>query len=176
MSPIQWFCREWAKELGFSVWTTIITMFLMWAKFTKENWSLAWSEEFFLVCWGGRIPFSVFLYSLFIVVFSLLNGVLRVGICLISLSLQLLGVVVKTEKYGSVWHKTPNAIVAAFPLDASVFSVVIFCFSAFSAPWNDMECRCWWYVASFTLGYISAEEDFPMAEEGFSLGWAPGPM
>jgi len=39
-----------------------------------------------------------------------------------------------------------------------------------------MECRYWWYVVSFTLGYISAEEDSPMAEEGFYLGWAPGPM
>ena len=64
---------------------------------------------------------------------------------------------------------------AAFPLDASVFSVVFFFFSAFPALWNDMECRYPWYVASFTLGYIHAEEDSPMAEEGFSLGWAPGP-
>ena len=119
---------------------------------------------------GGKDPSSVSLLSLFIVVFSPLNGVPRVDICPNSLSLQLLGVVVRTEKYGSVWHKTPNAIVSAFPLDASVFSVVFFCFSAFPTPWNNMECRCWWYVASFTLGYISAEEDFPMAEEGFSLG------
>ena len=141
--------------------------------------SLAWSEELFLVslvCWGGRIPFSVSLYSLFIFVFFLLNEVPKVGTCLISLSLQLLGVVVRTEKYDSVRYQALNAIVAAFPLDASVFFVVFFYFSAFPALWNNMECCYWWYVASFTLGYISAEEDSPMAKKGFSLGWAPGPM
>ena len=150
-----------------------------WAEFTRENWSSARFDELFLVPlvrWGGLSLFSVSLYSLFIVIFFLLNGVPRVGICPISLSLQLLGVVVRTEKYDSVWHKALNVIVTVFPLDASVFSVVFFCFSVFPVSWNDMECRYWWYVASFTLGYISAEEDSPMAEEGFSLGWAPGPM
>jgi len=62
-----------------------------------------------------------------------MNGVPRVGTCPISLSLQLLRVVVRTEKYGSVRHKALNAIVAAFPLDAFVFSVVFFYFSAFPA-------------------------------------------
>ena len=91
---------------------------------------------------GGLYPTpSISLHTLFIVVSFLLNGVPRVGTCPISLSLQLLGVVVRTEKYGSVRHKALNAIVAAFPLDASVFSVVFFCFSAFPALWNDMECR-----------------------------------
>ena len=28
VSPIQWICREWAKELDFSVWTTTIAVFL----------------------------------------------------------------------------------------------------------------------------------------------------
>ena len=150
-----------------------------WAEFTKENWSLAWSEELFLVslvCWGGRIPFSVSLYSLFIFVFFLLNEVPRVGTCPISFSLQLLGVVVRTDKYGSVRHKALNAIVAAFPLDVFVFSVVFFCFNTFPALWNNMGSRSWWSVASFTLSYTSADEDSPMAEEGFSLGRAPGPM
>ena len=45
---------------------------------------------------GGRIPLSVSLYPLFIVVSFLLNGVPRVGTCPITLSLQLLGVVVRT--------------------------------------------------------------------------------
>ena len=136
-----------------------------------------------LAGWGvSSLPFHLsFLpfYSSFlpfIVVSFLLNGVPRVGTCPISLSLQLLGVIVRIEKYGSVRHKALNAIVAAFPLDASIFSIVFFCFSAFPAPWNDMDCCYWWYVASFTLGYILAEEDSPMAEEGFSLGRAPGPM
>ena len=30
-----------------------------------------------------------------------------------------------------------------------------------------MECRYWWYVASFTLGYIHAEKDFPWPMRGF---------
>ena len=84
--------------------------------------------------------------------------------------------VIKAKKHGYVRHKALNAIMAVFPLDTSVFSDVHFCFSAFPALWNDMECRYWWHVASFTLGYILAEEDSPMAEEGFSLGWALGPM
>ena len=38
-----------------------------------------------------------------------------------------------------------------------------------------MECCYWWYVASFTLGYIHAEEDSPMVEEGFFLKLGPWP-
>ena len=56
----------------------------------------------------------------------------------------------------------------AFPLDAFVFSIVFFYFSAFPALWNDMECHYWWYVAPFTLGYIHAKE-------GFFLGLGPWP-
>ena len=52
---------------------------------------------------------------LFIVVFFLLTGVPRVGTCPISPYLQLLGVVIRTEKYGYVRHKALNAIKAAFP-------------------------------------------------------------
>ena len=125
---------------------------------------------------GGGGSLFCFSLSPFIVVSFFLNRVPRVGTCPISLSLQLLGVVIRSEKYGSIRHKALNAIVAAFSLDASLFSVVFFCFCTFPALWNDMECRYWWYVASFTLGYISAEEDSPMAEEGFSLGWSSGPM
>ena len=139
-----------------------------------------------LWCVGGVSSFSVSLYSLFIVVFFLLNGVPRVGTCPISPSLQLLGVVVRTEKYGRVRHKALNVIMAAFPLDTSVFSAVLFCFSVFPALWNDMECHYQWQVASFILGYIHAEEDsphgrggaFPSHDRGgvFFLGWAPGPV
>ena len=97
---------------------------------------------------------SYFSLSPFIIVSFFLNRVPRVGTCPISLSLQLLGVVVRTEKYGSVRQKALNAVVAAFPLDVFIFSVVFSCFSAFPVLWNDMECRHWSYVASFTLGYI----------------------
>ena len=128
-------------------------------------------RSFFWCLWcvggGGGPLLSVYLYSIFIVVFFLLNGVPKVDTCPISPSLQLLGVVVRTEKYGCVKHKALNATMVAFPLDASVFSVVFYCLCAFPALWNDMECRYWWYVASFTLGYIHAEEDFPWPMRGF---------
>ena len=130
-----------------------------------------------LVCWGSPRPASfVSFYFLFIVVSFLLNGVPRVGTCPISHSLQLLGVVVRTEKYGRVRHKALNAIMTAFPLDTSVFSVVLFCFSVFPTLWNDMECHYQWQVASFILDYIHAEGDSSHARRGFSLGWAPGPV
>ena len=87
---------------------------------------------------GLRPAFSVSLYSLFIVDFFLLNGVPRVGACSIRPSLQLLGVVVRTEKYGRVRYKTLNAIMTVFPLDTFV---VLFCFITFLAPWYDMECH-----------------------------------
>ena len=100
--------------------------------------------SFFRCLWwdGGSQP-RLFIspFSLFIVVFFLLNGVPGVGTCPISPSLQLLGVVIRTEKYGRVRHKALNAIMAVFPLDISVFSAVLFCFSAFPALWNDMECH-----------------------------------
>ena len=111
-----------------------------------------------LVCWGGPL-LSVSLYSLFIVVFFLLNGVPRVGTCPISPSFQLLGVIVRTEKYGCVRHKALNAIMATFPLNASIFSVVFFCPSPFIVPWNDLECHYQCRVAPFVLDYIHAEED-----------------
>ena len=79
-----------------------------------------------LVCWGGGSPPSVSLYSPFIVILFLLNGVPKVGTCPISSSLQLLRVVVRTKEYGRVRYKALNAIMAVFPLDAFVFSVVFF--------------------------------------------------
>ena len=88
---------------------------------------------------GGLHPALLLsLYSPFIAIFFLLNEVSRVGTCLVSPSLQLLGVVVKTEKYGRVRHKTLNAIMATFPLNTFV---VLFYFSSFPAPWDDRECH-----------------------------------
>ena len=57
-----------------------------------------------------------------------MDGVPRVGTCPISHSLQLLRVVVKAEKHGHVRHKALNVMIAAFPSDISLFSIVIFCF------------------------------------------------
>ena len=90
---------------------------------------------------GLRPALSVSLYSLFIVVFFLLKGIPRVGTCPISPSLELLGVVVKVEKHGYVRHKALNVIMVAFPLDTSIFSVVLFCFSTFPTPWDNRECH-----------------------------------
>ena len=64
---------------------------------------------------GGESFFSsVSLYSPFIVVLFLLNGVPKLGTCPISPFFQLLGVVVRTKKYHRVRHKTLNAIMATF--------------------------------------------------------------
>ena len=115
---------------------------------------------------GLRPSLSVSLYSLFILVFFLLNGVPRVGTCPISLSFQLLGVVVRTEKYGHVRYKALNAIMIAFSLDTFV---VLFCFSTFPAPWGDRECHYQWQVASFILGYTVPRRVLPMAEEELFL-------
>ena len=103
---------------------------------------------------GGKKPPFCFSFSPFIVILCFLNRAPRVGICPICLSLQLLGVVVSVERYGSVRHQALNALVAASPLDVFILSVVFSCFSAFPVLWNDMECRYRWYVASFTLSYI----------------------
>ena len=116
-----------------------------------------------LVCRGRGVsaPLFVSLRSLFIVVSFLLDEVPKVGTCPISHSLQLLGVVAKTEKYGYVRHKALNAIMATFPLEISLFSVVLVCFSTLPVPWNDLECHYQWQVVSVILGYIHAEEDSP---------------
>ena len=116
---------------------------------------------------GGLRPApSASLYSPFIAVFFLLNGVPRVGTCPISPFLQLLGVVVRTEKYGRVRHKALNAIMAVFPLNTFV---VLFCFSTFPTPRDDRECHYRWQVTSSILGYTVARRALPVAEEGLFL-------
>ena len=120
---------------------------------------------------GLHSAFSVSLYSLFIVDFFLLNGVPRVGVCPIRHSLQLLGVVVRTGKYGYIRHKVMNAIMAVFSLDPSLFSAVLSCYSIFPALWYDIVCHYKWQVVSFILGYIHAEEDSPHGRGGV-FPWA----
>ena len=66
------------------------------------------------------------------------------GTCPISPPLQLLGVVVKIEKHGYVRHKALNVVMAAFPSNISIFSVVPLCFNTFLVPWNDLECHYQW--------------------------------
>ena len=154
------------------------TVKLRWTEFTREDWSSARFGELFLVplvCQGGGVstppllsPSTPFLQQV------LPNGVLRVGTCPISHSLQLLGVVVEAEKYGYVRHKTWNAIMTAFPLDTSIFSVVLFCFSTFPVLWNNLECHYQWQVAPFILDYTHAEEESPHGRGGV-FSWA-GPL
>ena len=115
---------------------------------------------------GFLLRLLLFLYSLFIAVFFLLNGILRVGICSISPSFQLLGVVVRTEKYSRVRHKALNAIMAAFPLNTFV---VLFCFSTFPALWDDRECYYRWQVTSSILDYTMLKRALPVVEEGLFL-------
>ena len=123
------------------------------------------------VCWGVSTPPFCFLPLPFIVVSSFLNGVPWVGTCPISPSLQLFGVVVRTEKYGRVRHKALNVIMTVYPLDTSFFSVVLFYFSVFPALWNNMKCHYQWLVTSFILSYIHAKEDSPHGRGGV-FPWA----
>ena len=101
-----------------------------WTEFTREDLVLGAILGAFSGASGVlgvfASAFIVSLYSLFIADFFLLNGVLRVGSCPISPSLQLLGVVVRTGKYDHVKHKAMNAIMAAFSLDTFLFSVCPF--------------------------------------------------
>ena len=138
----------------------------------REGWSSPRSEEPFLMallCWGGLRPApSVSLYSLLILVSFLLYGALRAGNCPISPSFQLLGVVVRTKKYGRVRRKALNAIMTAFPLNTFV---VFSYFSTFPAPWNDGECHYRWQVTPSTLGYTVPRKGFssPRPRRDFSL-------
>ena len=97
-----------------------------------------------------------------------------------ALPSQLLGVVVRIEKYGHVRSKALNAIMTVFPLNAFV---VLSCVSTFPAPRNDKECHYRWQVTSSILGQtvprraLSVVEEglfLPMTEEGF-FPWA-GPL
>ena len=115
---------------------------------------------------GLRLALLLSLYSPFIAVFFLLNGVPRVGTCPISPSFQLLGVVVRIEKYSRVRHKALNAIMAAFPSNTFV---VLFYFSTFPAPWDDRKCHYWWQVTSSILGYTVPRRALLVAEEGLFL-------
>ena len=123
---------------------------------------------------GLRSTLSVSFYFLFIVVSFLLNGAPRVGTCPISPSLQWLGVVVRTEKYGHVMRMALNARMTAFPLNTFV---VFSCFSTLPTLWDDRECHCWWQVTSPILSYNVPRRALPVTEEGlFPLGWAFGPI
>ena len=132
----------------------LFTIRLRRTRFIREDQSSPRSGEPFLVplvCWGvPPPPPNVSLYSLFffIVVFFSLNGAPRAGTRPISPSLQLVGVVVRAEKYSRVRSKALNAIMTAFPLNAFV---VLSCVSTFPAPWNDRECHYRWQVTSSIL-------------------------
>ena len=132
-----------------------------------------------LQCVGGVSaphPLSIF-YSLFIVIFFLLNGVSRTGTCPINPFLQLLGVIIRIEKHGRVRHKALNVIMAVFPLRTSVFSLVLFCLSYFS--YSVGRCGVSLPVAGCLLyprPHPCREGFSPWPRRGFSLDWALGPM
>ena len=126
-----------------------------------------------LVCWGVSPPPLVSLFSLFIVDFFLLNGVPMVGTCPIRPSLQSLGVVVRTGKYGHVRHKAIDAIMTSFSLDTSLFSIVLFYFITFL-----LRGTIWSVTTSGKLPFLSSAISMPrrillMAEEGSFLGLGP---
>ena len=49
--------------------------------------------------------------------------------------------VVRAKKHGYVRCKALNAIMVVLPLDISIFSVVLFCFSILPVLWSDPGCR-----------------------------------
>ena len=96
------------------------------------------------VCWGSippPPPLFVSLYSPFIVIFLHLSGVPRAGTCPIRPYLQLLGVVVRTEKYDCVRHKALNTIKDAFPCTLSFY------LSSFSTFVLSLPCGTVWSFA-----------------------------
>ena len=114
-------------------------------EFSRGDCSSARSGELFLVplvWWGISAPPFYFSLLPFYSSFLPPEWVLRVGTCSINPSLQLLGVVVKAEKHGYVRYMALNAVMTAFPSNISIFSAVIFYFSTFPVPWNDLECHC----------------------------------
>ena len=135
---------------------------------------------FWCLWWDGGSqppPLHLSLFFLFIVVFFLLNGVPEVGTCPISPSLQLLGVVVRTEKYGRVRHKALNAIMAAFPLGTFVFSVVLFCLQYFSCFVGRYEVSLPGASCLLYSWPHPCQGGFSLwPRRGFSLDWALGPM
>ena len=127
------------------------------------------------VCWRSIPPPPfVSLYSPFIVVFLLLTGVPRAGTCSIRPYLQLLGVVVRTEKYGCVTHKALNTIKAAFPSTLSFYLLFFSTFVLF------LPCGTVWSFAIHGLlpllpSAISIRGGFSLVEEGSFHGLGPWP-
>ena len=122
-SPKQWICREWVTRTG--LWYVnddhqgISHRPNLTERISpRQNpRSFSWCFQ----CVGIHPPPFVSLYSHFIVVFLLLTEVPRVGTCPIRSYFQLLGVVVRTEKYGCVRHKALNTIKAACPCTLSFY-------------------------------------------------------
>ena len=127
-----------------------------------------------LVCWGFSPP-PLFLFTpLLQSFFLLLTGVPRVGTCPIRPYLQLLEVIVRTEKYGCVRHKALNTIKAAFP------STLSFYLSFFSTFVLFLPCGTVWSFAIHGLlpllpSAISIRGGFSLAEEGSFHGLGPWP-
>ena len=137
------FCKEWAKELGFRVWTTTITVFLMGQAYQIEL-VLGTIQRAFTGASSvlGILPSPfVSLYSPFIVIFSppdwgpqgryLSHPPLRpvVGNGCKDREVWL------CQAQGTEYNK------GCLPLYAFVPSVVFLHFRAFPALWNGLEFR-----------------------------------
>ena len=118
------------------------TQYLSWAEFHREDLVLGRIRGAF----SGVSPLLApsFCSSLlpFYSCFSLLTGVPRVGICPILPYLQLLGMVIRTEKYGCVRHKALSTIEVAFLCTHSFY------LSSFSTFVLSLPCETVW---SFTI-------------------------
>ena len=120
------------------------------------------------VCWGSMSPppFDSLCFP-FIVAFLLLIGVPRAGTCPIRPYLQLLGVVVRTGKYGCVKHKALNTIRAVFPCTLS------FCLLFFSTFMLSLPCGTVW---SFAIhGLLLLLPSTISIRGGFSIADGLGP-
>ena len=117
-------------------------------------------------------PFFCSSLLLFYSRFSLLTGVPKVGTCPIRPYLQLLGMVVRTKKYGCVRHKTLSTIKVAFPCTHSFY------LSSFSTFVLFLPCGTVWSFAVdglylFCPRLYPFEEDFSVVKEGFFHGLGP---
>ena len=148
------------------------TQYLSWAEFNREDLVLGRIRGAFSGVSPLLAPPLVPLYSPFIVVFLLLTGVPRVGTFPIRPYLQLLGMVVRTEKYRCVRHKALSTIEVAFLCTHSFY------LSSFSTFVLFLPCGTVWSFAVdglylFCPRLYPSEEDFSVAKEGFFHGLGP---
>ena len=90
------------------------TQYLSWAEFNREDLVLGNIQGAFLVPPPLLASSPVPLSSPFMVVSLPLTGIPRGGTCPIRPYLQLLGIVVRTERYGCVRHKALSTLMVCY--------------------------------------------------------------